>query len=146
MYLLLSRYILSECVILHCARCLRTQKLCERRGGRPGLSVPTIPCGRCGRKTTWTKGLRTQKLCERRGGRPGFSVPTSPRGLCGRKTILAKKSAVREIRSCVKDEVAVLDSPSLLALAVSVDVKQRWLRRVQSERSGAVWKTWKERL
>ena len=37
---------------------------------------------------------------------------------------MAKKSAVREIRSCVKDEVDVLGSPSLLVLVVDVDVKQ----------------------
>ena len=30
----------------------------------------------------------------------------------------------RELRSCVKVEVAVLGSPSLIVLTVSVDVKQ----------------------
>ena len=33
-----------------------------------------------------------------------------------------------ELRSCVKDEVDVLDSPSLLFLAVGVDVKQHELK------------------
>ena len=28
----------------------RTQELCERRGGRPGLPVPNKPYGLCGRK------------------------------------------------------------------------------------------------
>ena len=32
-----------------------------------------------------------------------------------------------ELRSCVKDEVAVLGSPSLMVLMVSVDVKQHEL-------------------
>ena len=31
-------------------RVLRAQKLCESRGGRPGLPVPDSPCGLCGRK------------------------------------------------------------------------------------------------
>ena len=34
-----------------------------------------------------------------------------------------------ELRSCVKVEVAVLGSPSLIVLIVSVDVKQHWRRR-----------------
>ena len=33
-----------------------------------------------------------------------------------------------ELRSCVKVKVAVLDSPSLTVLMVSVDVKQHWTR------------------
>ena len=31
---------------------VRAQKLCESRGGRPGLSVPNSPYGLCGRKVT----------------------------------------------------------------------------------------------
>ena len=34
------------------------------------------------------------------------------------------KQTLSELRSCVKVEVAVLDSPSLIVLTVSVDVKQ----------------------
>ena len=30
----------------------RAQKLCERRGGRPGFPVPNSPYGLCGRKAT----------------------------------------------------------------------------------------------
>ena len=30
----------------------RAQKLCESRGGRPGLPVPNSPYGLCGRKAT----------------------------------------------------------------------------------------------
>ena len=58
--------------------------------------------------------LRAQELCESRSGRPGLPVPNSPYGLCGRKATL----------NCVKVEVAVLGSPSLIVRTVSVDVKQ----------------------
>ena len=44
-------------------------------------------------------------------------------GLCGHKATL-NMASVREIRSCVKVEVTVLGSLSLMALMVSVDVKQ----------------------
>ena len=43
----------------------------------------------------------------------------NPYGLCGRKAILNTL-----LRSCVKVEVAVLGSPSLMVLMVSVDVRQ----------------------
>ena len=58
----------------------RSQKLCESRGGRPGLPVPNIPCGLCGHETTLNRRgeFRAQELCESRGGRPGFPVPNSP--------------------------------------------------------------------
>ena len=36
-----------------------------------------------------------------------------------------------ELRSCVKVKVAVLGSPSLIVLMVSVAVKQRWTLPVQ---------------
>ena len=52
-------------------------------------------------------------------------VPDSPHGLCGRKATLNQSTALIEFRSCVKVEVAVLDSPSLTVLIVSVDVRQR---------------------
>ena len=45
---------------------------------------------------------RAQQLCESQGGRPGLPVPNSPYGLC------------------VKVKVAVLGSPSLTVLMVSV--------------------------
>ena len=166
-------------MLLECARSvLQSEHRSCVKDGSPSLLVLVVSVGVM---QHWTKGLsaeelRAQELWEKGGGHPGFSVPTSPRGLCGRKAILAKKSEVREIRSCVKHEVAVLDSPSLLFLAVGVDVKQHelkaselrscvkdevdvlgspsllvlvvsvdgkqyWQRRVQSERSGAVWKT-----
>ena len=49
-------------------------------------------------------------------------VPNSPYGPCGRKEILEEEE---ELMSCVIFEVAVLGSPSLIVLIVSVDVKQR---------------------
>ena len=60
---------------------------------------------------------RTRELCESRGGCPGLPIPNSPYGLSGHK--------VTELRSCVKVEVAVLDSPSLIVLMVSVDIRQQ---------------------
>ena len=32
---------------------IRAQELCESRGGRPGLPVPSSPCGLYGRKVTF---------------------------------------------------------------------------------------------
>ena len=53
----------------------------------------------------------------------GSPVPNSPYGLCGRKATL--NCSISELRSCVKVEVAVLGSSSLIVLMVSaVDVKQ----------------------
>ena len=68
---------------------------------------------------------RAVELCESRGGRPGLSVSEKPAGFCGRKATLNFSSTVTtELRNCVKVEVAVLRSPSLINLLVSVDVKQ----------------------
>ena len=64
-------------------------KLCESRGGRPGLPVPNSTFGLCGRKATLKN--RAQELCESRGGRPGLPVPNSPYGVCGRKATLNLK-------------------------------------------------------
>ena len=74
--------------------------------------------------------IRAQELCESRGGRPGLPVPNSSYGLYGRKATLE----VTELRSCVKVEVAVLGSPSLIVLMVSMDVKQH----LKLQSSGAV--------
>ena len=52
--------------------------MCESRGGRPGLPVPSSPYGLCGRKATLNLNSRDQKLCETRDGRPGLPVPNSP--------------------------------------------------------------------
>ena len=68
-----------------------------------------------------TRFCRAQELCESRRGRPGLPVPNSPYGLCRRKVELDISS---ELRSCMKVEVDVLGSPSLISLVVSVDVKQ----------------------
>ena len=67
------------------------------------------------------RAFRTQELCESRGGRLGLPVPNSPHDLCGRKATLNLNS---DTQSCVKVEVAVLGSPSLIVLMISVDVKQ----------------------
>ena len=40
------------CLTPSCLRRLRTQELCESRGGRSGLPVPNKPDGFCGRKAT----------------------------------------------------------------------------------------------
>ena len=61
-------------------------------------------------------------------------VPNSPCGLCGHKATL--NCSISQFRSCVKVEVDVLDSPSLIVLMVSVDVKQHCTEVSQS--SGAV--------
>ena len=53
----------------------------------------------------------------------GSPVPNIPYGLCGRKAIL--KLNQPELWSCVKIEVDVLGSPTLIVLMASVDVKQR---------------------
>ena len=71
----------------------------------------------------WLWKSRAQELCEDGGGRPGFPVPSSLYGLCGRKaTLNIKILRLSELGSCVKDEVDVLGSPSLIVLKVSVDV------------------------
>ena len=90
-----------------------------------GLSVPNNPYGLCGPKATLDSNcniIRAQELCESGGGRPGLPVPNSPDGFRGRKATLNLSPS--EFSSCVKVEVAVLGSPSLTVLVVSVDVKQ----------------------
>ena len=63
---------------------------------------------------------RAQELRESRGGRPGLLVPNSPYGLCGRKAALNGQGR-SELRSCVKVEVAILSTPSLTVLMVSLN-------------------------
>ena len=65
--------ILTECVAgvhesEHWLFLNRAQELCESRGGRPGLPVPNIPYGLCGRKPTLNlfisyDGLWFDRLC-----------------------------------------------------------------------------------
>ena len=129
-------------------KAFRAQELCESRGDRPGLSVPNSP---------WTNGkaFRAQELCESRGDRPGLSVPNSPwtNGKAFRAQELCESRGDRpglsrplwfsvdvkqhwtdtELWSCVKVEMAVLGSPSLIVLVVSVDVKQPWTNGMPSE-------------
>ena len=68
---------------------------------------------------------RVQALCESRDGRPRLPVLNSPHGLCRREATLSLNLCHSELRSCVKVEVAVLGSPSLIVPMDSVDVKQR---------------------
>ena len=68
--------------------------------------------------------LRAQELCVSRGGRPGLPVPDNPFGLCGRKATMNYSFRTSEPRNCVKVEMAVPGSISLIVLMVSVDVKQ----------------------
>ena len=53
----------------------------------------------------------------------GIHVSNSPYGLCERKATLNLKLS-SDLRICLKVVVAVLGSPSLIILMVSVDVKQ----------------------
>ena len=72
---------------------------------------------------------RAQELCESRGGRPGLPVPNRLYGLSGRQAKLKKKKEtlrLTELMSCVKFEVDVLGSASLIVRTISVDdVKQQ---------------------
>ena len=68
---------------------------------------------------------RAQGLCDSQGApRPGLPVPNSTHGPSGRKATVDLNLCHTELRIHVKIEVAVLDSPSLTALMVPVDVKQ----------------------
>ena len=78
------------------------------------------------RVCTAGRATRAQELCESRGGLPGLPVPNSPYGLCGRRAAV-KRIQISKVRSCVKEDMEVLASPSLIVLnMVSVDVKQHW--------------------
>ena len=86
--------------------------------------VPNSPYGRCGREARFEEEGekeedRDSRARESRGGRSG------PYGLCGRKARFEEEEEeeTAELRSCVKVEVDVLGSPSLIVLTVSVDVK-----------------------
>ena len=83
---------------------------------------------------------RAQELCESRGGLPGLSVPNKPDGLCGRKApCLLTYGDNTERRSCLKVELAVPGSSSLISLMVSVDVKYHvYLLRETIQSAGAV--------
>ena len=68
--------------------------------------------------------VKTQELCERQNGPPGLPIPKKSYAFCGRKAKLEEELGLSELRSCVNFEVAVLGSPSLIVLMVSVDVEQ----------------------
>ena len=106
------------------------------RGNAPlldwgGGSAGTVPETQEGKTFTYgvpSSSYRELRSCVKRGsrgGRPGLPVPNSPYGLCGRKaTLNANTQHVSEPRSSLKVEVAVLGSPSLTVLMVSVYIKQ----------------------
>ena len=84
--------------------------------------VPNSPNRRCGRKATLiltrTVAARAQEL----GSKSRWTSWACPQCFCGRKATWNLQGA--QLRRCVKVEVAVLGSPSLLVIMVSVDVKQ----------------------
>ena len=73
---------------------------------------------------TLSPSKTAQEVWESRAGRPGLPVPIKPDGFCERKATLKLKPSETELRSCVKVEVDVLGSSSLIVFMVSVDVKQ----------------------
>ena len=81
-------------------------------------------------------------MCESRGGRLGFPVPNKPDGFCGQKDEINTELELRrpELRNCVKVEVAVLGSASLISLMVFVDRKTKSILSLKSDAqsSGAV--------
>ena len=93
----------------------------DSRGGRPGLPSRIVRAVSVDVKLHCIVVYRVQELCENRGGRLGLPAFNSPSGLCGRKA--TPNCSVSELRSCVKVEVAVLRSPSLIVFMVSVNVK-----------------------
>ena len=58
----------------------------------------------------------------------GSPSPNNPYGLRGRKATFDEEEGrgVSELRSCVEVEVDVQDSPFVIVLMVSVDVKKQW--------------------
>ena len=71
------------------------QELCERRGGRPKLPVPSGPYGLCGRpKPPVTSG--PYGPC----GRPKLPVPSGPYGLCGHESALEEVYVLRAQELC----------------------------------------------
>ena len=96
---------------------LRVQELCESRGGRPGLSVLTSLMVSVDVKQYRTMLTHWSQLVPN-------SVNRNPRTLSNTTAAAAAAAAAAERRSCVKVKMAVLGSPSLIVLMVSVDVKQ----------------------
>ena len=96
----------------------------------------------CGRKATFNLNFqcfRVQELCEGRGGRPGLPAPNSLMVSVDVKQHWTNRLC-SELRSCVKVEVAVLGSLSLIVLTVSVDGKQQWTWTCKASAPDSVWK------
>ena len=107
-------------------------------GSRPSLVVCTVSVDVKQHLKKRRQQLRALEVYESRGSRPGLPVPNSPYGLCGRKATFEEEEedSSLESRSCVKVEVTVMGSPSLVVLVVPVDVNYIELEQTQS--SGAV--------
>ena len=71
----------------------------------------------------WTGLDRAQNLCKSRGGRPKLPVPNKSLRSLWTESNTELELSHSELRSRVKVEVAVLGSPFLISLMVSVDVK-----------------------
>ena len=103
--------------------------------GSPSLIVRTVSVN-VKQQLKKTKTIRVQELCESRSGRPGFPVPNSQYGLNESKaTFEEEKENTSELRSCVKVEVDVLGSPSLIVSTVSMKVKQHLKKKKKTLQS-----------
>ena len=101
--------------VISCSHARIGDKTIEGRGcGTIGVIKNKI-------KSYWSwHASGAQELCECRGERPGLPVPNGPYGLVDIKQEEKKASG----HQCVKVDMAVLGSLSLISLVVSVDVKQ----------------------
>ena len=104
--------------------------MCKSRGSRPGLPVTNSPFGLCGRKIQTYKRFKRTLIYYDTDTLVSFILVLDFFNFlifCGRKaTFNTKCTRISELRICVKvSEVAVLGSPSLIVLMVSVDVKQQ---------------------
>ena len=98
-------------------RKFRALELCEIR--RPELFVSVVRMVSVDVKQQWNS-VRAQELCESRGGRAGLSIP-KVRAVS--VDVKQHWNIASELRDCVKVEVAVLGSLSLVVLMVSVEIK-----------------------
>ena len=82
-----------------------------------GTSVPEKPYGFCRRKVAFEGEEEEEDIIK------GTSVPDKPYGFCRRKGTFEKEEEGEEDDEDIID-VAVLGSPSLISLMVSVDAKE----------------------
>ena len=89
---------------------------------------PYGPYGLCRRKATvnlndWAQSSwaawKSRWPCWAR-----LPIPNSPCGLCGQKaTLKLNSTCTTELRSCVRGKMAILGSPSMIVIKVSVDAR-----------------------